>query len=314
MDDVEVRVGDLTQPLATRGICEGIDVVFHLASHAHALDENDAEGAASHRLVTAQGARLLLQDAVSHGVKCLVFLSSVKAMGEGGSDPQAEADPPRPASPYGEAKLAAERVLLEGSEGRIATTVLRLPMVYGPGCKGNLPRLIDAIARGRFPPWPRLDNRRSSVHVTDVVRAALTVACDPRAAGQVYLLCEDRDYSTRWLYEQISLALGRRPPSWSVPYGVLRLAARAASLLERLGGRKLPFNEEVLEKLAGDARYSSEKIRSELGFATVYSLETELPLMVRDYLGERQAPPGSSEPGAAHAAEGTGAGVALPRR
>lgn len=287
-EGIEVRTADLTVPAATRGICEGIDVVFHLASHAHALDEGDAQGAELHRLVTTRGAELLLEDALACGVRCLVFLSSVKAMGEGQSEPADESHIPEPTSAYGRAKLAAERTLLEGARrGELVATVLRLPMVYGPGSKGNLPRMIDAIARGRFPPWPKLDNHRSVVHVLDVVRAALTVACHPRVAEQVYIVCEDKHYSTRWLYEQISQALGKRLPRWYVPYWMLRLVAAAGTGLERLIGRKVPLDKDALDKLAGDARYSTSKIRSELGFHSVHSLADEIPRMVQEYMQDR---------------------------
>ena len=296
-EGVEVRIGDLTVPAATRGICKCVDAVFHLASHAHALDEDDAESAEHHRLVTTQGAQLLLEDALACGVRCVVFLSSVKAMGEGQSSPQDESQAPQPMSPYGESKLAAERILLEGArQWGLHATVLRLPMVYGPGSKGNLPRMIDAIARGRFPPWPRLDNRRSVVHVLDVVRAALVVACHPQASGQVYIVCEDQDYSTRWLYEQISRALGRRLPRWYVPYWTLKWVASTATLIEKLVGRKLPLDNQALEKLAGDARYSSDKIRGELGFTCTHSLIDEIPVMVKEYLSGQSSKSMTSVP------------------
>ena len=63
-------------------------------------------------------------------------------------------------------------LLLEAGRRGLSSTVLRLPMVYGPGGKGNLPRMIQAIARGRFPPLPETGSRRSMVDVRDVVQAA----------------------------------------------------------------------------------------------------------------------------------------------
>jgi nucleoside-diphosphate-sugar epimerase len=144
--------------------------------------------------------------------------------------------------------------------------------------------MIDAVARGRFPPWPRVENRRSAIHVDDAVRAALLLASDPRAAGQVYLATDGRAYSTRWLYEQIRLALGRPAPAWVVPLWLLKTAASAGSLAERLTGRAMPLTRVGLSKLTGDAWYSSEKIRRDLGFEPEHSLEREIPDLVRAYL------------------------------
>ena len=107
---------------------------------------------------------------------------------------------------------------------------------------------------------------------------------DPRAAGQVYLVTDGRPYSTRWLYEQIRLALGQPVLRWSVPLWLLEVAAAAGSTMERLSGRAMPLTRVGLAKLTGDAWYSSDKLRRGLGFVPEHRLEEEIPLMVRDYL------------------------------
>jgi nucleoside-diphosphate-sugar epimerase len=162
--------------------------------------------------------------------------------------------------------------------------VLRLPMVYGLAGEGNIARMIAAVARNRFPPWPKIENRRVAVHIDDVIRAALLVVCDPRAAGQVYLVTDGQTYSTRWLYERIRLALGRPPPHWTVPLWALQAAAAAGSLAERVTGRAMPLNRTGLDKLTGNAWFSSRKIARGLGFEPQRDLETEIPRMVRDHV------------------------------
>jgi nucleoside-diphosphate-sugar epimerase len=204
---VEIATGDLADPASLSGVCRGIDTVFHLAGYAHADDSDRASGHALHRQVTVAGTRALLEQAVAAGAKKFVFVSSVKAAGEGGDLQLNEDSPASPSSGYGKAKREAERLVLNAAIRH--TAVLRLPLVYGRDNKGNLPRMIAAIDRGRFPPPPRVRNRRSMVHVDDVVRALLLVSEDPRAHGQCYIVTDDRDYSTRELYELISQALGR---------------------------------------------------------------------------------------------------------
>ncbi|NCC29033.1 MAG: NAD-dependent epimerase/dehydratase family protein, partial [Gammaproteobacteria bacterium] len=189
---------------------------------------------------------------------------------------------PAPDSLYGRAKLAAERSVLElGRATARHTVVLRLPMVYGLGGSGNIARMVKAVAARRFPPWPRIENHRAAIHVEDAVAAAILVAGRPETAGEVYLVTDGRDYSTRWLYEQSLIALGRPLPRWTVPLPVLRLAAGIGTLGERLSRRRMPLTLDGLGKLTGDAWFSSAKLEQALGFRARHTLETEIPHLAR---------------------------------
>jgi nucleoside-diphosphate-sugar epimerase len=266
------------------GVCAGADTVFHLAGVAHAVDEGSLEVDAQHQAVTLEGTRYLLTDAISQGVRRFIFVSSVKAMGEGGADGLDESTDPAPQSAYGRAKLEAEQlVLAAGREHGLHAAVLRLPLVYGPGNKGNIPRMIAAIDRGRFPSLPETGNRRSMVHVDDVVQALLLAADNPAANGQVFIVTDGRTYSTREIYEAICKALGRSVPGWSVPAWLLRLGAGAGDVLQRIAGRPMPLTTGTLDKLLGSAWYSSDKIRRQLGFAPRHTLYDALPEIVAEY-------------------------------
>jgi nucleoside-diphosphate-sugar epimerase len=285
---IDARRGDLTDLSTLGGVLEGIELVFHLASYAPAPTEPDLYEAPAHWPVTALGTRNLAALVARSGVSRLVYLSSVKAMGDAvaaAGHPADEESEPQPDTLYGRAKLDAERsVLAMGRAPGLHVAVLRLPMVYGLAGQGNVARMIDAVARSRFPPWPPIENRRSAVHVDDAVRAALLLARDDRAAGQVYLVTDGRPYSTRWLYEQIRQALGRPVPHWSVPLWLLGAAAWGGTLLERLSGRAMPLTRVGLAKLAGDAWYASDKLQRELGFVPGHRLDEEIPRLVRAYL------------------------------
>lgn len=290
---VDLRRGDLTEPASLEGVLDGIRWVFHLASYSPAPDEPDIYEAPAHWLVTAEGTRNLVAAALSSGVERLVYLSSVKAMGDAagaGDAPADESTPPVPDSLYGRAKLAAEQAVLAAGERGVHVAVLRLPMVYGLSGQGNIARMIEAVARNRFPPWPRIENRRSAIHVDDAVQAALLAASLPQAAGQLYLVSDGGDYSTRRLYELICRALGRDLPRWTVPLWVLASVAAAGSMIEGLSGRAMPLTRTALSKLTGNAWYASEKIRRDLGFSPEHQLETEIEAMVRATIG-----PGSSD-------------------
>jgi UDP-glucose 4-epimerase len=242
--------------------------VFHLAGRVHRMDEGgDAE--AEHIRVTVDGTTYLLRAAAEAGVKVFVFFSSVAVMPEGLATELDERTRPAPATPYGRAKLRAEELVL-GMNGKsgMRTVCLRLPMVYGPGHKGHLPRMIAAIKSGVFPPLPQYPGKRSLVHVEDAADAAILVAQRAEAAGKVYIVSEPRSYSSREIYEIVLQALGRRAPSWHVPQVVLASTALVGDLGERITRRRLPFDSAALGKLSAPALYSAKKIERELGFKT----------------------------------------------
>lgn len=277
-------VADLTRTASLEGICANVEAVFHLAGYAHASDTNDRSAALIHRQVTVEGTRLLLEQACRSGVGRFIFVSSVKAMGEGGEECLEETVAASPVTEYGQAKLEAEQlVMAAGRDCGMHVCVLRLPMVYGPGVKGNLLHMIGAIDRGRFPPLSEVNNRRSMVHADDVV-AALRLAMEhARAGGEIYLVTDGRAYSTRDIYVLICRALGRAIPSWTVPAATLRAAALTGDVIGRMRGRPFFFNSIALDKLLGSAWYSSDKIERELGFKPMHTFETALPAMLEEY-------------------------------
>ncbi len=276
---VRLVKADLSRAEELQQALESVDLIFHLASpsSSEAADQR-AEQLSSHQKTTTAGTCRLRDAAVAASVSRLIFFSSVKAMGES-TDPAAgpsdETVPPAPQTEYGRAKLAAENVLLAASD-EIAISILRLPMVYGLGATSNVARIIAAVERHRFPPWPRACNRRSAVHVDDAIAAAMLAAEHPDAAGRMFLVTDNNGYSTRWIYEQACHALGRPVPRWSLPLPALQTIAGLGGLIERYSGRSMPLTPVTLEKLTADAWYDSSAICQTLGFVPRYQLAQEI--------------------------------------
>lgn len=286
-DQVAYWQGDLTEPGSLAGVCHGVDTVFHLAGHAHAADNSRTLDDSPHWHITVEGTQALLEQACAASVKRLVFISTVKAMGEGGDALLDETSPAHPEDFYGMAKREAERlVLAAGQRCGFHAAVLRLPLVYGRFNAGNLPRMIVAINRGRFPPLPNVNNRRSMVHVDDVVQALLLAASQQNAKGQTYLITDDEVYSTQRIYESICAALEQRPSTWRVPVWLLWTAGWFGNFLHMLH-LPAPFTTGALHKLLGSAWYSCEKAKRELGYRPHLKLEDALTEMVLDSLAQR---------------------------
>jgi len=260
-------------------LCTGIDTIFHLAGKAHALTEN-RQDVSEYQQINTEGTRKLLEAAQQAGVKRFIFFSSVKAVGDSLTPPDDETASITADTPYGVSKYLAEQLVLHG--GYVPQpVVIRPSMVYGDTDKGNLPKMIKAIQRGVFPPLPELNNKRSMVHVADVVSAALLVMGSAQAAGQVYIVSDGQDYSTRQLYDWIRAALDKSPVSWAIPLPVLGGLAKLGDGIGWLRGKRFIFDSDALEKLTGSAEYSSAKITTELGFQPQYSLQESLPDIIR---------------------------------
>jgi nucleoside-diphosphate-sugar epimerase len=261
----------------------GVDTVFHLAGRVHAVAESPGEEAEYLR-VNTEGTRELLAAARADKVRRFVFFSSVKVFGTAvlNSPPTGvhETVVPAPDTPYGASKLAAEKLVLAAGSV-LEPVILRLSLVYGPGVKGNMQAMIEAVRRHRFPPLPETGNRRSLVHVEDVLQAALLAATLPQAVGRHYIVSDGELYSTRRIYAGICAALKMPVPSWSVPLAWLHLAARLGDAIEAVRGRRFPFDSKALEKLIGSEYYTNARICSELGFKPLWKLEQGLLEIVK---------------------------------
>ncbi len=246
-----------------------IDTVIHLAGYAHAVDDSDS--ARIHQQVTVAGTRELLS-ILDRRIQRLLFVSSVKALpvAPGGE----------PDSDYGRAKREAEQLVQEfHTASGTRAIILRLPLVYGPGVKGNLQRMLEAIARGRFPPLPEFGNRRSMVHVSDVC-VAIQQALQAGTSGACYTLTDGREYSSREIYLAMRKALGLSPPRWAVPVFIFRSLARMGDAAGTLAGRRLGFDSQALDKLAGDALYDNAPAIADFQFQPRHCLASALPEML----------------------------------
>jgi UDP-glucose 4-epimerase len=182
------------------------------------MHDRAADPLAAFREVNVDGTRAVLQAARAAGVARFVFVSSTKAVGEVTERPWTEAEPPRPVDPYGVSKLEGERVVRElAGEAGLHAPILRLPLAYGAGAKGNILRLFEAVDRGAPLPFALVRNRRSLLFAGNFVAAVDAVLTSPAAASETFFASDGDDLSTPDLIRLIGSALGRRPRLLPVP-------------------------------------------------------------------------------------------------
>ncbi len=274
----EFVIGDLTAPETLRGCCDGISKVFHLASYSPrqgtAIQDHDA----AHWQVTVEGTKNLASEARRAGVQRIVFASSVKTMGECTEQCLTEQDPSRPGSGYGTAKLAAEEWLR--GLGDIEISILRFAPLYGPLGEGWVNRLAAAMNTGWVPPLPRMENRRSMVHVDDAAASLILAGMHERAVGNTFLVTDGFEYSTRAIYEAICTALGRPVPNWGIPLTFFDIAAALSETLGWWVGKQLPFGRDVRDVLFRSAWYSNARLCKELDWQPKRNLFESLPEII----------------------------------
>jgi len=279
-------VGDLLYPESLKKACRGIHTVIHCAGYAHAqglinLERNNEE----HWRVNFEGTKNLLYAAVASGVEKFVFLSSVKAFGEAGPFCVDESWLGKPSTAYGKAKRAAEKIVFEiGSRYGIHVVCLRLAMVYGSQSRGNMSRLIHGVRSNWCPPIPETGNKRSLVHIQDVIKAVELAVAKPEANGKLYIVADKEAYSGRVIYNTVRDVLGKSQFFGSeypaIPESVLRLGGKIGDRISSSFGVGIPLNSDVIERLLGWECYSPAKIRRELRWEPEVNLLTGLEEMV----------------------------------
>ncbi|MGK5050954.1 UDP-glucose 4-epimerase family protein [Janthinobacterium sp. RB2P8] len=219
-----LRVGELTAHTDWSTALDGCDVVVHLAARVHVMADRSGDPLAAFRAVNVDATLNLARQAVRHGVRRFVYVSSIKVNGEGThGKPFTYQDVPAPSDPYGISKLEAERGLQAlAQETGLELVIVRPPLVYGPGVRANFLRLMQLLKWGIPLPLGAVHNRRSMVGLDNLVDLLSLCCRHPRAAGEIFLVSDGHDMSVTELLRSLSSAMGKKPvPLFPMPAGLL---------------------------------------------------------------------------------------------
>jgi len=272
-----IAVGDIGGSPDWTSALAGIEVVVHLAGRAHVMrEEATVDPAAAYRRTNVTGTEQLARAAAAAGVRRLVFVSSIKVNGEATRDaPFRKTDPPRPEDDYGRSKWEAEQTLAAiARETGLQVVVVRPPLIYGPGVKGNVARLMRIVARGLPLPLGSIDNRRSMIGLGNLCSALRACVEHPAAAGETFLVSDGKDVSTPELVRMLAAGLGTRARLLPVPQALLRLGAAVSG-------------SGALSRLVGSLSVDSSHIRARLAWRPEKSMAQEIADMVEAWRAGR---------------------------
>lgn len=214
-----------------RALLQDVNAIIHLAARVHVMHETAPDALSEFRQANVASTLNLARQAAAAGVRRFVFVSSIKVNGERteAGKPFTARDLRHPQDPYGISKAEAEVQLLAlGLQLGLEITIVRPPLVYGAGVRGNFRRMMNWAARGLPSIFPMVRNKRSLIHVSNLCDLLIETLYHPDAVNRVFLASDGHDLSTHELLTALTIAAGRQPRSIPVPTFALQRAARIA--------------------------------------------------------------------------------------
>jgi nucleoside-diphosphate-sugar epimerase len=260
-------LGDLSLGRSGLQLFYGVDVIIHCAARAHIMKDEVADPLAEYRKVNVDGTLNLARQAASAGVRRFIFISSIKVNGESTSSgkPFLASDVPAPQDAYGLSKLEAEQGLLAlAGETGMQVVIIRPPLVYGPGVKGNFASMIKLVDRRLPLPLGAIHNLRSLVGIDNLVDLIIRCIDHPEAANRVFLAGDGEDVSTTELLRAVGKAMGRPARLIPLPAAVLRCGA---ALLGR---------QQMAQRLLGSLQVDISQTCDVLDWKPPFTLEKGL--------------------------------------
>ena len=217
---------ELSASLAGQAWFDSIDVIVHLAGLAHKAGKGAPAYDAIYK-ANVIGTEQLTRDAIRHAVKNFVFVSTVKVHGEytGQDNAQvfSEDSPYNPVDDYAKCKTEAEKVLIEAYDcAELNYTILRPPLVYGPGVKANFLKLIKLADSGLPLPLGSLSQKRSMIFVDNLIDAITECVSIDQAHKQALVL-KDIDITIPDLMTALAKALGKSSYLFPFPERLLEI-------------------------------------------------------------------------------------------
>lgn len=273
----QLPTGELLPNTDWTGAFNDVDTIIHLAARVHVMNDTATDPLAEFRRTNTAATLNLAQQAATAGVRRFVYLSSIKVNGECTiSKPFTPQSNNIPTDPYGLSKYEAEQGLMEiAQQTGIEVVIIRPPLVYGTGVKGNFLQLINWLQKGIPLPLGAIHNQRSLVALDNLVDLIITCIDHPAAANQTFLVSDGEDLSTTELLQRMGTALGK--PARLVPVSKNILTT----------GLKLIGKGDIAQRLCGNLQVDISKTKQLLNWIPPVTIEQALKETAQAYLNEK---------------------------
>jgi nucleoside-diphosphate-sugar epimerase len=265
---VEIARGDLADSASVERAIQGCDQVYHLAALTSRQKPTRKEAMA----VNCEGTRHVVRAALQAGISRMVYSSTAGVYGVISDAPVDEASPVNPDSPYQEAKVAGEELVLAAyRDHRFPVVIARFPGVLGKGSMSWVP-LFRAIGTGKFRIIGSGHNHTHTGHILDIVDGLRRCGETPNIEGQCYLLAGKTATRIDEFVKLFAKELGVSISSMRLPNFPYRVFHRMSCLLYRSFSITLPRANDY-ELFISDKVLSLEKAKRELGYEPKIPIE-----------------------------------------
>ena len=265
------QIGDLSGDTDWSPYLTNVGIVIHCAARVHVMHEAVSDPLPLFRQINVDATMRLAEQAALAGATQFIFISSVKVNGDGTAlgQPYTETTPSEADDPYGISKYEAENALLAlGERSGMRITIIRPPLIYGPGVKANFASMLNWIKKGIPLPFASINNKRSLVYLGNLVSLVLCCLHNAQSGQQIFLVSDDHDLSTAELLRLSAQAMKMRSRLLPCPPSVLICLA------------KLVGRPAITDRLCGSLQVDISKAKQLLGWTPPYSVEQGLSATV----------------------------------
>jgi nucleoside-diphosphate-sugar epimerase len=248
----------------------GIDAVYHLAAE----HSDNLRPASLYYEVNVGGSENVVCGLKKHDIRKAIFTSSVAVYGTSSKE-RDEHSSIKPSNDYGRSKYEAEAVFNDwaNSDNESYITIVRPTVIFGEGNRGNVYRLFNQIASGKFVMIGNGKNRKSMAYVSNISQFLIKLLNNSPGTGiQVYNYADKPDLTIKELVGITVNTLGKKHRTeFRIPLLMGLFFGYAFDFFASTTGKNYPISSVRVKKFCADSVILAEKL-NEIGFIAPYSL------------------------------------------
>lgn len=265
-------IGDVREQDQMDRELQGADVVILLA----AQHRDDVSPVSLYYDTNVGGVEVTLNAMEKHGIKRIVFFSSVAVYGLNKKNPD-ENHPADPFNHYGKSKWQAEQVLQKwyGSHPDWNINIVRPTVIFGERNRGNVYNLLKQISSGKFLMVGKGENKKSMAYVGNIVAFVKFLIDNMKDGYNIFNYIDKPDNNMNQLVAHVSKVLNKNIPATHFPYWLGMFGGYCFDLLAKLTGKKLSISSVRVKKFCATTEFDAHKAHS-IGFVAPYTLDEGL--------------------------------------
>ena len=249
-----IAVGNIDSKTDWHYALADVECVVHLAARAHIMNDQSSDANSMYMDVNCNGTLHLAKQAVKHGIKRFVYISSIGVLGDMSKDSPLTTDSKySPANAYAYSKMKAEKGLVSiMKDSNMEVVIVRPPLVYGANAPGNFLRLLKLVKIGIPLPFGSLYSKKSMISIDNLLDFIVKCIVSPYASNQKFVISDGSNWSTAELVKLIVKYMNRNIYLIPIPIFLLR------SMGSIIGEAKAI--DKLSSPLVIDSSYSMEKL------------------------------------------------------